>query len=565
MKILSPFRTSLLADRFIIEPSLIFSPRCKPKILIVTDGQLSFTTGGGGLTRFIEAITSHASVSLKPTLTLAFRGSHAASVSIGGTTYAVQQNFNFATTTPALTLAHYDQVWMFGFSSGGSLENKEIQAIANFMNAGGGVFSTGDHQTLGATMGSRLPRIRRMREWSNVPGGSGPLPAALRRIDTVVNPGTNNLYEFADQGDAIPQRIYPNYAVTGPGNGSWTATVHRVLLLSGATASRTSGQDAQFSNDMDVLPDHPHESECYAVTAASILDDSSTDAGMNFAEWPAAASGGARFGSEIVAFGISGGRSVDSKPPVTPRMFGVIAAYDGHRANPLAGSAARPGRIVCDSTWHHFVNVNLNGMGKTEAGVFEPDENLKKIYRYYQNMVDWLQPSNRRVCSIFSTLTLARFHPDLLEDLEVMGDLSKQEHAEVIGQGLAALIDKEMGEGSADLMVIELLRANAESADLGDKLASQDGLLNAGDRRSVVAMTLGRGMAEVAAALPSLNDPELLKLLASDKHEKAEASMRKAMTASVSEGIKLKSDRLSERIKRLNAVGKSAALVKPRD
>jgi hypothetical protein len=570
MKNLSPFRTSLLADRFIIEPNLIFSQRCKPKILIVTDGALNFLSGDGfGLSRFIEAITSHASVSLKPTLTLAFRGTHPASVTIGSTTYAVQQNFNFATTTPALTLANYDQIWMFGINPSPGLANNEIQAIAHFMNAGGGVFSTGDHATLGAAMGSRLPRIRRMREWANVPMGSETLPTALRRIDTVVNPGNNNLYEFSDQGDAIPQRIYPNYAVTGPGGaGGWTATVHRLLLLSGAPVSRTNGNPQQFANDMDVLPDHPHESECYAVTEPTVLDDTYTEAAMNFAEWPAAASSGVRFGSEIVAFGVSGGRSVLNglwKPPVTPRMFGVIAAYDGHRANPLAGSAARPGRIVCDSTWHHFVNVNLNGMGTSAAGVFTPDANLLKIYRYYQNMVDWLQPSNRRVCSIFATLTLARFHPDLLEDIEVMGDLSKPEHAEVIGQGVAALIDKEMGPGSADLMVVELLRAKEESAELGDKLASQDGLLNAGDRRSVVAMTLGRGMAEVAAALPSLNDPELLKLLASDKHEKAEASMRKAMTASVSEGIQRKADQLSKRIKLLNVIGKSAALVKPRD
>ena len=558
----SLFRSSLLAERVRLDQSLIFLPRCKPKILIVTDGSLGYSTAGFGLTRFIEAITSHSSVTLKPTLTLAFRGPHPSPVTIGGTAYTVQTSFNFASATPAVTLANYDQIWMFGFNSGGGLANNEIQAIANFMNAGGGVFSTGDHASLGAAMGSRLPRIRRIREWASVPMGTEALPTALRRIDTVVNPGTNNIYEFADQGDAIPQRIYPNYAVTGPGGaGGWTATVHRILLLSGAAISRASGNPALFSNDMDVLPDHPHESECYAVTAATVLDDVYTEAGMNFAEWPAAASGGARFGSDIVAFGVSGGRSVLNgvwKPPVTPRMFGVIAAYDGHRANPLSGNAARPGRIVCDATWHHFVNVNLQGMGTIAAGVLTPDANLLKIFRYYQNMIDWLQPSNRRTCWIFSTLALARFHPDLIEEIEVLGDLTKPENAEIIGLGVAQLIDAEMGPGSAEQMVVELLRADADSADLGDKLAGEDGLLNAGDRRSVVAMTLGRGMAEVAAALPSLNDPSTLKLLGSDRHERVELAVHKAMTASVGEGLKRKVERLNDRIKVLKGIDRPA-------
>src|SRR5258708_33314909 len=39
--------------------------------------------------------------------------------------------------------------------------------------------------------------------------------------------------------------------------------------------------------------------------------------------------------------------------PVTPRSFGIVGAYDGHRAN--------VGRIAVDSTWHHFFDINLIG------------------------------------------------------------------------------------------------------------------------------------------------------------------------------------------------------------
>ncbi|MDO8906502.1 hypothetical protein [Hydrogenophaga sp.] len=555
----SLFERSLLAERFQIESSLLFLPRCRPKILIVTDGQLSYTTGGFGLSRFIEAITSHSSVSLRPTLTLAHRGTTTSPVTIGGTTYTVQQSFNFATATPAVNVSQYDQIWMFGFNGGSGLGNNEIQAIANFMNAGGGVFSTGDHATLGAAMGSRLPRVRHMREWAAVPMGTETLPTALSRIDTVVNPGANNLYEFSDQGDAIPQRIYPNYSVTGPGGaGGWTARIHPLLLLPGSAISRASGNPALFSNDMDVLPDHPHESECYAVTAAATLNGNYTEAGMNFKEFPVAAVGGARFGSDIVAYAVSGGRSVLNgvtwKPPVRPRMFGVVSAYDGHRANPLVAGAARPGRIACDATWHHFVNVNLNGMGAMVAGVFNPDANLLKIYRYYQNMVDWLQPSNRRICWVFATLAAVRFHPELLEDIEVLGDLSKPESAEVIGQGVVALVDAEMGAGTAERMVIDALRSDEGSAALGDKLSMDSDTLDAGDRIGVVAVTLGRGLAEVVKALPDINDARSIKLLSGERHGAMEAAAQKAMVGAVAEGLKRKIERLNVRVKALKAV-----------
>lgn len=550
---------SLLAERLQIDTNLLFLPRCRPRILIVTDGSLSYTTGAFGLSRFIEAITLHNSVTLRPTLTLAFRGGSTTSpVTIAGTSYTVLQNFNFASASPAVNVSNYDQIWMFGFNGGGGLANNEIQAIANFMNAGGGVFSTGDHATLGAAMGSRLPRVRHMREWANVPMGTEALPTALNRIDTVVDPGSNNLYQFSDQGDAIPQRVYPNYAVTGPGGaGGWTATIHPLLLLPGASISRASGNPALFSNDMDVLPDHPHESECYAVTAAGTLNGNYTEAGMNFKEFPAAASGGARFGSDIVAYAVSGGRSVLNgvwKPPVRPRMFGVISAYDGHRANPLTAGAARPGRIACDATWHHFVNVNLNGMGSMVAGVFTPDANLLKIYRYYQNMVNWLQPSNRRICWVFATLTLARFHPELLEEIEVLGDLTKPENAEIVGRGVAALVDAEMGAGTAEQLVVDALRADEDSASLGDRIAFDGELLDESDRGGVVAVTLGRAMAEVVKALPGINDAKSIKLLSSERHATMETAMRKAMVTSVGEGLKRKIDRLNGRVKALKAV-----------
>jgi hypothetical protein len=74
-------------------------------------------------------------------------------------------------------------VWLFGYEGwnyqvtppGDPLGAAEIQAIANFMEGGGGVFATGDHAGMGSFMCGSIPRIRTMRKWfartSDLPPG----------------------------------------------------------------------------------------------------------------------------------------------------------------------------------------------------------------------------------------------------------------------------------------------------------------------------------------------------------------------------------------------------------
>ena len=75
--------------------------------------------------------------------------------------------------------------------------------------------------------------------------------------------------------------------------------------------------------------------------------------GYTIEEYPAFA--GTRLAPELIATSsIVGGRaSVDVKGPVSPRSFGAIGAWDGHRVS--------RGRVVVDATWHHFFNINLTG------------------------------------------------------------------------------------------------------------------------------------------------------------------------------------------------------------
>lgn len=561
--------------------------RCQPRILVVTDGILNYLPGNGfGLSRFIEAIAHHGSATLKPALTLAHRGGHAASVTIAGTNYPVATGFNFATATPAVNISNYDQIWMFGISQTGSpINDNEVRAIANFMNAGGGVFSTGDHADLGAGMAARLPRIKHMRNWnvasaspdSGVPMGGETLPLARKRIDTISNPGASTRYEFDDQSDDIPQRIYPNYTVTGPGGGTWTATVHPVLRMPGAAASRAntdtfvgSGFNAgltTFSLDIDVLPDHPHESECFEISATvntAKLNGTYTEAGMNFQEFPNAASGG-RVGSDILAFSVSGGRSVWNglwKPPVQPRMFGAMSAFDGHLANPLSAGAARPGRIMCDATWHHFVNINLdgvgssrNGLGTWSAGVFTPSSDLLKIYKYYQNMVDWLQPSNRIWCSWLIIFEAVKWRVSIAEELLEVANLKLDSDFEHYGRVLVAGIDSIGGAGTALDLVRAAIREVQPESGLELLLDPHHAGLAGVDIDQLVAMTIGKAGAEILPLFPTIGDPKFDKPAASNAlHEKFEAHLRKNVPAILESAAKAQVDAHTARTKRFKAV-----------
>jgi hypothetical protein len=113
---------------------------------------------------------------------------------------------------------------------------------------------------------------------------------------------------------------------------------------------------------IDVFPDHPHEGQ---VKVPENLGLACRDGSP---EYPPATSGSGQVRPEIIARGrVAGGNTASSlngpgnKIPTRTHTFDVLAAYDGHRAN--------VGRVVTDSTWHHFVNVKLIGI--FEGGRFD--------------------------------------------------------------------------------------------------------------------------------------------------------------------------------------------------
>lgn len=420
-----------------IAETLLLFP-CPQRVLMVTDGSLDFGTGSFGLSEFVSIIQAAGH-----TVHTAHRNG-VGPATIGGA-------FNFQTAATAVTTANYDQIWLFGHSTT-PLSGLEQTRLASFMAAGGGVFATGDHSSIGAGMGANLPRVRKMRNWASVP------MISPNRLDTVGDAGLDNITQFGDQSNAVPQRTYPVFFSNGGSDfvaSTWA--VHPVLR-------HTSGA-------IDVMPDHAHESECLAPTPVPEVF-----AGVQ--EWPSPAAGGSPIAPHIVSVSMSAGRFIVSgaptasgtKPPVYPRSFGGISAYDG--------DAASVGRIVCDSTWHHFVNINLNGAGagvdsagNPFVGLYAagaPTPEYLKIQTYFRNTVRWLAPRNRRRCWPVLQAALARFDPEVMEIALPHPHPCPWDPLQALGLAVEQALQRQWGPGTE----IDVVQGLLDAADAPAPLAA---------------------------------------------------------------------------------------------
>lgn len=338
--------------------------RCTVKVLVVTDGGLNFGTGVVGLSEFLTAFNElQSSTWYNYQLTLGHRTTSPASTN----PLVVNQinNFNFQTS---VTLNDFDQVWLFGINSSASgLPEAERTVVENYMNGGGGLFATGDHGSLGSALCGNISRVKDMRHWAHTPAGSTDSTSEVSMIGTKRNDtnrprsGDATSRFFDNQSDNLPQTI----AVRTFGSGQ----PHPLLSI--RTSLRPSGI-------IDIMPDHPHEGECKHETSFTV--------------------NGITIPTQIIAtsFVLGGsttnGGNAGGKALTDPHCFPSIAVWDGRPAN--------AGRIVIDSTWHHFVNVNLNGVGSQgpsftpndlagqQSGLTTADFNV--IRQYYMNIALWM-------------------------------------------------------------------------------------------------------------------------------------------------------------------------------
>ena len=313
-------------------------------------------------------------------------------------------NFNFATTIPDLSV--YDVIWLFGYEgfngqqpgqAGGPnfpidyespIEPAEVSAIVKFMDGGGGVFATGDHAGLGSYICGQIPRVCSMRKWfgqqsdvaAQAPAGypqqaidySGTTVTAVNwpgysqatynnadRIDTLqknktVHTGaeaqyndTDTQFYFDDQSDNNPQQL-----TLPASNGE----VHPILR----------GR----SGNLNIFPDHMHEGEVVTpINLGNIINLSGgpqnykeyPDNGNGFQPTPIIIATGSTAEGHTDARADTGNIGFNGQPceeffsgdaaGAAAHTIGILCAYDGRGAG--------VGRIVTNSSFHHYIDLNL--------------------------------------------------------------------------------------------------------------------------------------------------------------------------------------------------------------
>jgi len=346
-------------DRTFIDPVTI-------NVLIVGDGRLRYDNSDGkkfnddySLSLMIEGLKQKSGPLIRLSTTTAYRSpkEHIRKPSDpdgpdSNGEGADIANFKFKCTDLA---DKYDEVWILGDQSETLKDGKpeivttqltacELCALQEFMDGGGGVFATGDHESLGASINAYVPRVRAMRVWRDGPG-TKPDTRYNTLQPTDVNPN-------GSEADTFPQQIIPT---------RYKGFVHP--LLDGPTGN------------VDVLPDHIHEGKCLDKISEPDLDD-----------FP-----GKGNPLPIVV-------ALSNRNQLGPeKRFPAIGAYDGH----LAGV----GRVVVDASFHHFVKQNLKlylpkpaaNPVSNSANVTAGEANYEKIKTYHQNIAIWLaRPKNQR-------------------------------------------------------------------------------------------------------------------------------------------------------------------------
>lgn len=301
----------------------------------------------------------------------------------------------------------FDEIWFFGYhqinrkrpgqlflrgSSSSELEPEEIVALKNWMkvsNQGGGVMVTGDHSEIppadavksdlrecpdsgkgeplgiGRAIGRCVPRAGQMRNWDGLPT-SQPRDSFNTQVS---RPGID-VDLLLLQIDHVPQRlVLPHF--DDQGNQVTNGEPHQLFWYTS-------------DNWIRVFPDHAHEGAVVLPTAEQLADEEM---------WPKVQ--GKQPTPKFVAYGI------DER---NCRLLPLIATYNGDAVN--------RGRVVTNSSFHHYLNINLTNYPPGQPVGSDADQ----IGRYYSNLALWLCPRSQRRRMAEMMISRIASHPSILEE-----------------------------------------------------------------------------------------------------------------------------------------------------
>ena len=267
-------------------------------------------------------------------------------------------------------IEQYDEIWLFGYN--GELDElvlspQELNALHQWMDNGGGILAMGDHEDLGAAICKDIKRVRDMRYWrkSDTPSRTGPDRHDTNR-PTAEDDGSEEI-PFQNQSN---NELQPLYCITR----------HPIL-------------EDYNGRLLNLFPKHPHEGWVY---------DNYNHISNQSEDFP----GGVK--PETIAF-------VQSQPIETEgkdgqaqlKMFGALGVYDGF------AQGEGVGRIVVDSTWHHWFNINLIGM-KNAA-----DQTNYNRYRIFvSNVACWLAPKQVQKQMYLRAIWHSQFTTKVMENYD---------------------------------------------------------------------------------------------------------------------------------------------------
>jgi hypothetical protein len=379
-------------------------------VLIVLDGIYRFETATVSDPDFTYTVLINALTSAGMTVTKAHRETNGADA----TATPGFGNFHFDALPSGHSLSDFDVIWLIGFEGRNAdvgsaiasgtfkLTDAELSAIGLFMADGGGVFATGDHDSVGADLCGRIPRVRAMRSWFGASDTFTLKPVGLpannpretgNRADTVhkkiagempasqypVFTAGENYVWFDNQSDHFPQTITP------------TTPTHAILRRDG--------------HDITVFPDHMHEGNALGVVGTFDYEQMSPFGDTGKKEFRTVA--GHREPPKVIATSI--GHPQASRFASSAALIGAQGAADVpvNTLSTYDGRVAGVGRIVTGSTFHHYIDINLigstivqnepalsrvgadavNGAGFAFAGAESTFADIKAVF---VNITNWL-------------------------------------------------------------------------------------------------------------------------------------------------------------------------------
>jgi hypothetical protein len=247
--------------------------------------------------------------------------------------------------------ADFDELWLFALDMGDGLSSNDCAGITAFHRSGGGILTTRDHQDMGICL-----------------CGLGEIGALHFFQSRQLDPDPSH-HCIDDTG--TPTISWPNYHSGRNGDYQRITPVEPIHPLlrnpaspSGANAFAKRLVEKRATKAVELFPAHPHEGAVGVPVGSK---------------------------ARVIATGIS---------QTTGRSFNLVVVLD--RSETADGET---GRVIAQSTFHHFADYNWSIANGCPSFVTEPAGDgmqtepsaLADIHAYVRNLVAWLAPVQDRV------------------------------------------------------------------------------------------------------------------------------------------------------------------------